>query len=387
MRFDHRWLLAALAIEAELFYLLGLRLQKRFLCYLAIPLFGLELVHLTAVELSAIPVSAWAPVVAATAAVFYVNRALRATDLFYGYAGAALAALVGGCEVPPQERSRVWFALSAIPFVVGWWRRLPDFRYQSYFLACLGAMGALFVQVHPPLSFAIGAVAAYALAACANWSAEDRLPAGERLNLFGAASTAGALFLAMWLYGVLPREAWGAAWAAQSLLVIAAAPAIGRQIMRLQGCALAAAAFLCCWIADLPAPNVVPALAVAAAIACFFAAQLLSERGDRQRLFFSLLATALTSGLLFYRISGSVLTVAWGAQGLALLGVGFPLRDRTLRFSGLALLLFCILKLFLYDLRHLETLPRIFSFMALGLILVGVSWIYTRFRGRVQKYL
>jgi uncharacterized membrane protein len=58
-----------------------------------------------------------------------------------------------------------------------------------------------------------------------------------------------------------------------------------------------------------------------------------------------------------------------------------------LRISGLALLLACILKLFAWDLRHLETVPRIFSFIALGLILVGVSWVYTRFRERVSKYL
>ena len=71
----------------------------------------------------------------------------------------------------------------------------------------------------------------------------------------------------------------------------------------------------------------------------------------------------------------------------AQLGSGFPLRDRILRISGLVLLLGCILKLFAWDLRHLETVPRIFSFIALGLILVGVSWIYTRFRERVSKYL
>jgi uncharacterized membrane protein len=75
--------------------------------------------------------------------------------------------------------------------------------------------------------------------------------------------------------------------------------------------------------------------------------------------------------------------MAWGAEGVALLAAGFPLRDRFLRFPGLALLLFCILKLFVYDLRNLETLPRIFSFLVLGLILVSVSWLYTR----VREYL
>jgi len=102
---------------------------------------------------------------------------------------------------------------------------------------------------------------------------------------------------------------------------------------------------------------------------------------------YSLLGTALLSLLLYKEISGSLLTVAWGLQGLLLLASGFPARERVLRLSGLALLLGCILKLFFYDLRNLETLPRIFSFMVLGVILIGVSWVYTRFRERVRRLL
>ena len=102
---------------------------------------------------------------------------------------------------------------------------------------------------------------------------------------------------------------------------------------------------------------------------------------------YSLLGTVLLSLLLYKEISGSLLTVAWGLQGLLLLVSGFPARERVLRLSGLALLLGCILKLFFYDLRNLETLPRIFSFMVLGVILIGVSWVYTRFRERVRRLL
>jgi uncharacterized membrane protein len=124
-----------------------------------------------------------------------------------------------------------------------------------------------------------------------------------------------------------------------------------------------------------------------AAIACFYAAQLVSQRDGYRRLYFSLLATTLLTLLLYYRISGSLLTMACGIQGVILLASGFPLRDRVLRISGLALLLACILKLFVWDLRHLETLPRIFSFIVLGVILLAVSWIYTRFRERVARLL
>jgi uncharacterized membrane protein len=81
------------------------------------------------------------------------------------------------------------------------------------------------------------------------------------------------------------------------------------------------------------------------------------------------------------------MTIAWSIEGVALLAAGFPLRDRVLRLSGLAILVGCIGKLFLWDLRNLDTLPRIVSFIVLGGLLVGVSWVYTRFREQVQRYL
>ena len=72
---------------------------------------------------------------------------------------------------------------------------------------------------------------------------------------------------------------------------------------------------------------------------------------------------------------------------MVLLGAGFVLRDRLPRLQGLALLLLCILKLFFYDLRNLDTPYRILSFIMLGLILLGVSWTYSRFREQVRRIL
>ena len=124
-------------------------------------------------------------------------------------------------------------------------------------------------------------------------------------------------------------------------------------------------------------------------VAGFYAAQFIAKRsgGRRSPVFYSIMATFLLSALLYGSVSGGLLTVSWGLQGLGLLAAGFSLRERVLRLQGLVLLLVCILKLFLYDLRNLETLYRILSFMALGLILLGVSWIYTRFREKVKRLL
>jgi hypothetical protein len=97
-------------------------------------------------------------------------------------------------------------------------------------------------------------------------------------------------------------------------------------------------------------------------------------------------ASLLLATVLYNQVSGGLLTVAWGLEGVLLLGTGFAIRGRSLRLQGLTVLLACILKLFFYDLRNLETLYRILSFIALGVILLAVSWVYTRFRELVKRY-
>jgi uncharacterized membrane protein len=102
---------------------------------------------------------------------------------------------------------------------------------------------------------------------------------------------------------------------------------------------------------------------------------------------FSILGTSLLTLLLFREVSGRVLTIACGFEGLLLLAAGFLAQERVLRLSGLALFFFCIGKVFFWDLSSLETLYRIISFIVLGLLLLGVSWIYTRFREQIRKLL
>lgn len=141
-------------------------------------------------------------------------------------------------------------------------------------------------------------------------------------------------------------------------------------------------------------------------IGCFYVCQLLSPRIEAQmklgrnpatkflrwmdakaRVLYCLLATVLLGVLLFYEMPGRLLTAAWGVEGAILLAVGFILQDRVFRLTGLAVLGVCLPKLFLYDLRHMETPYRIFSFILLGLLLIGVSWVYTRFKSQLKAYL
>ena len=58
-----------------------------------------------------------------------------------------------------------------------------------------------------------------------------------------------------------------------------------------------------------------------------------------------------------------------------------------MRVSGLALLVICVAKVFFYDLNELETIFKIFSFIILGSLLIGVSFAYSRYREQIRRLL
>ena len=175
-------------------------------------------------------------------------------------------------------------------------------------------------------------------------------------------------------------------WMAVSLALFFLSFRCGMPDLRVQSGLFALAAFGTAMIFDAISRELWQSCVVVAAL---YAGQWLArlyadEHGNTA---FSVLATVLLCALLYGQVSGGMLTVSWGLESLALLATGFAARERILRLQGLALILLCILKLFLYDLRNLETLYRILSFVALGLILLAVSWIYTRFKDHIRKLL
>lgn len=80
-------------------------------------------------------------------------------------------------------------------------------------------------------------------------------------------------------------------------------------------------------------------------------------------------------------------TIVLALEAILAVAAGLYLNRRPIRLGGIALFLFSIGKVFVYDLSELDTLPRIFSFIVLGLLLIGASWAYTRYREQLQKYL
>jgi len=95
----------------------------------------------------------------------------------------------------------------------------------------------------------------------------------------------------------------------------------------------------------------------------------------------------LLFGFIWVEASGTELTVWISLFGLGMVALGFVFQERVARLTGLGLLTACILKLFIYDLRGLTGLSRVLSFIVLGAVLILVSFVYTRFKERLEKLL
>ena len=482
LKLHDQWIPLALLIEAQLYYLAGVRFRSVFLRNLAGKVFILQAaVLLTEVDgiedvASRLPLRQWEPVAALNVAFFYLNRALQTSEVWYGYAAVGMAALISGYEASDPWRGVAWSLMAAVPFALGWWRRLLDFRVQGYLLAAAGAIAIGSYLPYPAIPLAVGAAMAYAFVHVTLWSGEDRFGEQERGALCVAAACVTALGLCTLLWRIVPGEYLGIAWLALALAMLEAglrgwprefeglsllvgilgvsrvagfdlssrlalvssgltyafalrarneakgrvldvatwpatlfllaglaallpawaiSPAwalvalglaeFDRRSLRAQAILLSAMVITRCLSIDLT--SVQPVLAIVPVIVCFWAAMLRQKIGSLYRMYDSLLATVLLGALIFHEVTGSVLTVAWGVEAVALLAVGFALRDRVLRLSGLALFLICTLKLFFWDLANLGRLPRIVSAIVLGLLLLAVSWVYTRFRDQVQRFL
>jgi hypothetical protein len=79
------------------------------------------------------------------------------------------------------------------------------------------------------------------------------------------------------------------------------------------------------------------------------------------------------------------LSLFWAAYGLGGVCVGIWKRLRLVRLFAVGLLLLSIVKVVLYDLSSLDTPYRIVSFFALGVVLLIVSLLYTRFEERLKS--
>jgi uncharacterized membrane protein len=87
------------------------------------------------------------------------------------------------------------------------------------------------------------------------------------------------------------------------------------------------------------------------------------------------------------KASGFYLTASWSVFALVLFMAGMILREKMYRWLGLVILLCSLGRVVIFDVWKLDTLYRILSFMALGIVLLVLGFIYNKYQEKIREWL
>jgi uncharacterized membrane protein len=87
------------------------------------------------------------------------------------------------------------------------------------------------------------------------------------------------------------------------------------------------------------------------------------------------------------KLSSGHITIAWSIFGLAVFLFALAVGERSYRLAGLGLLLVGVAKILFMDVWQLSSTDRYTTLIVLGLALLAVSFLYTRFSAVIRRYL
>ena len=77
------------------------------------------------------------------------------------------------------------------------------------------------------------------------------------------------------------------------------------------------------------------------------------------------------------------ISILWGIYALLLISLGIWKNKKYLRIGAIALFSITLLKLFLYDISHLDTISKTVVFLSLGILLLIISFLYNKFKHKI----
>ncbi len=90
---------------------------------------------------------------------------------------------------------------------------------------------------------------------------------------------------------------------------------------------------------------------------------------------------------LALKLSSGSITIAWSLVGVTVFLFALAVGERSYRLAGLALLLLSVVKILLMDVWALSPPDRYMTLIVMGLALLAVSFLYTRFGTVIRRYL
>ncbi len=79
------------------------------------------------------------------------------------------------------------------------------------------------------------------------------------------------------------------------------------------------------------------------------------------------------------------LSILWGIYALLLIGLGIWKKKKHLRIGAFVLFGITLIKLFFYDISHLDTIPKTIIFISLGILLLIISFLYIKYKNIISE--
>jgi hypothetical protein len=355
----------------------------------------------------------------------------------YSWVASALLAIAVWDLSPSLYLAVIWVALGVTLFEVGRLAGKAALRWQGFVLAGLAFGLCIFFDIdsggpsavvgNPVFSFVNSALFETLVLAGAGYLLLERTMNRERIgkgeHIAGTiADGLGTLVVALWFAFRFPSTwvpvADGAVWvtvvwAGMAALLMALAWLMHRRAFVVWAILLAVAVAIRGLFLDLADTTVVdfwqgPLFHVAVAALILFAAlafafqlrktafweggsiQLPVEvitalRRSDQWFFFT--PFGLMVAALALKLSSGHITIAWSLMGFAVFLFALAVGERSYRLAGLSLLLLSVAKILLMDVWALTPPDRYMTLIVMGLALLAVSFLYTRFGTVIRRYL
>jgi len=367
-------------------------------------------------------------------AMFYLDAWLASKDVrtdwparirdFYCWTASLLATTLMWHELRPIDVALGWAIFAIVLFEVGLERRIGSLRWQGGVALVASFTRIFFVNLNAvaePGHLSPRVYTILPLAAIYLYIYWRTLAREEAFGLSRWKELAPMLFSSLGVASIAFLIRFEAQapnvvvfWAALTLVLLAVARWLGQAVFLYQAIVLAISATVRAMLYNLVTPSYfsrtdVRARTVGEVIALFFVSLVFAFRlrntpppdllGDgtalrrwlgrisaRPEQLFFFAAVALLTPLIAIEMKHGEITVGWGIEAVLVFMLALAVGERSFRLCGLGLLLLCLGKL-MFDVWNMNTGERTISMTVLGAVLLLVSFLYSRYREAIRKYL
>ena len=340
----------------------------------------------------------------------------------YTWVASGFAAWLLGCELQSISVAPGLGVFAWLLFEIGMWRNQKQLRLQAYALLAASFLRIFLVNLTAAtlpgdfLSPRIYTVAPLALIYFYVWARLSRPGSQPELGRWSARNVIayfGAGSVVALLYYQLAPQWIIAGWAFVVVALVIAALLLDQEVFLEQTALLAAAiairglvhnvfgsSYLISggWRGKFSVISLTSALLFATLPIAFrirsrykdrprgsILVRALAARHPDQTLFFAPLLLIVVT--IAVKMEPSMVTLAWGIVGFVVILLGLLAHQRSYRLTGLALLVLCVGKIVFRDAWHLDERSRYITFIVLGVALILVSALYSKYRDQVSRLL